>query len=242
MYFCNLEQPHQATQNKQPLTPETLNINSTWFEQLETQFKQAYFQNLWNEVNAAYEHTMCFPPKRLIFEAFNQCDWNNLKVVIIGQDPYHGIGEAHGLSFSVPDGTKIPPSLRNIFRELNEDVGTELPIFGSLERWAKQGVLLLNAGLTVEKDKANSHKHLDWNVFTDAVIESINREKEGVVFMLWGNFAQKKGSKIDASKHLVLQSGHPSPLSANQGKWFGNKHFSQANTYLKKRKKGKILW
>jgi len=224
------------------LTPEALNIDLFWFDQLKEEFDKPYFASLWNEVGNAYETTICFPPKRLIFDAFNQCDWNNLKVVIIGQDPYHGIGEAHGLSFSVPDGTRIPPSLRNIFRELNEDVGCELPIYGGLERWAKQGVLLLNAGLTVEKDKANSHKRLDWNLFTDAVIETINCEKEGVVFMLWGNFAQKKGFKIDVSKHLVLQSGHPSPLSANQGKWFGNKHFSQANVYLKKRKKGKIFW
>lgn len=224
------------------MTPEALNIDLFWFDQLKEEFDKPYFASLWNEVGNAYETTICFPPKRLIFDAFNQCDWNNLKVVIIGQDPYHGIGEAHGLSFSVPDGTRIPPSLRNIFRELNEDVGCELPIFGGLERWAKQGVLLLNAGLTVEKDKANSHKRLDWNLFTDAVIETINCEKEGVVFMLWGNFAQKKGFKIDVSKHLVLQSGHPSPLSANQGKWFGNKHFSQANVYLKKRKKGKIFW
>jgi uracil-DNA glycosylase len=132
--------------------------------------------------------------------------------------------------------------LRNIFKELNNDVGIELPIFGSLERWAKQGVLLLNTGLTVEKDKANSHKHLDWNIFTDAVIELINREKEGVVFMLWGNFAQKKGAKIDDEKHLVLTSGHPSPMSANQGKWFGNKHFSTANKYLRKGKKKAIKW
>lgn len=222
--------------------PEILHLNADWFNKLEGEFEEPYFQKLWKEVNLAYESAMCFPPKRFIFEAFNQCEWEQLRVVIIGQDPYHGLGEAHGLSFSVPDGTKIPPSLRNIFKELNEDVGCELPIFGSLERWAKQGVLLLNAGLTVEKDKANSHKHLDWNVFTDAVIEMINREKDGVVFMLWGNFAHKKGAKIDASKHLVLQSGHPSPLSANQGKWFGNQHFTQANKYLRKHKKGKIKW
>ena len=237
MYFCN-----KKTNTFFPLTPELLNINPIWFNQLQEQFKQPYFQNLWKEVENAYQNTICFPPKRLIFEAFNQCEWDNLKVVIIGQDPYHGLGKAHGLSFSVPDGTKIPPSLRNIFRELNEDIGCELPIFGSLERWAKQGVLLLNAGLTVEKDKANSHIHLDWNVFTNAVIATINQEKEGIVFMLWGNFAHKKGAKIDSHKHLILQSGHPSPLSANQGKWFGNKHFSQANTYLRKHKKRKIVW
>ena len=224
------------------MAPELLNINPIWFNQLHEQFEQPYFQNLWKDVEMAYQNTICFPPKRLIFEAFNQCEWENLKVVIIGQDPYHGLGEAHGLSFSVPDGTKIPPSLRNIFRELNEDLGCELPIFGSLERWAKQGILLLNAGLTVEKDKANSHKHLGWNIFTDAVIETIHQNKEGIVFMLWGNFAHKKGAKIDSNKHLILKSGHPSPLSANQGKWFGNHHFSQANTYLRKHKKGKIVW
>jgi uracil-DNA glycosylase len=224
------------------LTPEPLNINPVWYRLLQSEIEKPYFEKLWNEVETAYDNTICFPPKRFIFEAFNQCDWHNVKVVIIGQDPYHGLGEAHGLSFSIPDGTKIPPSLRNIFKELNNDVGIELPIFGSLERWAKQGVLLLNAGLTVEKDKANSHKHLDWNIFTDAVIELINREKEGVVFMLWGNFAQKKGSKIDAEKHLVLTSGHPSPMSANQGKWFGNKHFSTANKYLRKGKKKAIKW
>ena len=224
------------------MTPETLNINSVWFNQLQSEFEKPYFEKLWSEVADAYDQTTCFPPKRLIFEAFNYCEWDQLKVVIVGQDPYHGLGEAHGLSFSVPDGTRIPPSLRNIFKELNEDLGTDLPIFGSLERWAKQGVLLLNAGLTVEKDKANSHKHLDWSVFTNAVIEHINQEKEGVVFLLWGNFAQKKGAKIDLEKHLVLTSGHPSPMSANQGKWFGNKHFSLTNKYLRKAKKKAIKW
>ncbi|WP_035759099.1 uracil-DNA glycosylase [Flavobacterium tegetincola] len=224
------------------MTPETLNINSVWFNQLQSEFEKPYFEKLWSEVADAYDLTTCFPPKRLIFEAFNYCEWDHLKVVIVGQDPYHGLGEAHGLSFSVPDGTRIPPSLRNIFKELNEDLGTDLPIFGSLERWAKQGVLLLNAGLTVEKDKANSHKHLNWSVFTNAVIEHINQEKEGVVFLLWGNFAQKKGAKIDLEKHLVLTSGHPSPMSANQGKWFGNKHFSLTNKYLRKAKKKAIKW
>lgn len=224
------------------MTPENLHISSLWFNQLQHEFEKPYFEKLWSEVAEAYEKTTCFPPKRFIFEAFNQCEWDNLKVVIIGQDPYHGLGEANGLSFSVHDGTRIPPSLRNIFKELQEDLGIEPPIFGSLERWAKQGVLLLNAGLTVERDKANSHKHLDWSVFTSAVIEHINQEKEGVVFLLWGNFAQKKGAKIDLEKHLVLTSGHPSPMSANQGKWFGNKHFSLTNKYLRKTKKKAIKW
>jgi uracil-DNA glycosylase len=224
------------------MTPQCLSINPVWFGKLQVESDKPYFEKLWSAVEQAYAKTSCFPPKSFIFEAFNQCDWNDLKVVIIGQDPYHGLGEANGLAFSVHDGTRIPPSLRNIFKEVKEDLGIEPPIFGSLERWAKQGVLLLNAGLTVEKDKANSHKHLDWNVFTDAVIELINREKEGVVFMLWGNFAQKKGAKIDAEKHLILTSGHPSPLSANQGKWFGNKHFSLTNKYLRKGKKKAIKW
>lgn len=224
------------------MTAETLNINPIWFNQLQSEFEKPYFNQLWSEVEQAYATTTCFPPKRLIFEAFNHCDWENLKVVIIGQDPYHGIGEANGLSFSVHDGTRIPPSLRNIFKELKEDLGIEPPIFGSLERWAKQGVLLLNAGLTVEKDKANSHKNMDWNILTDAIIAQINREKEGVVFLLWGNFAHKKGAKIDAQRHLILQCGHPSPMSANQGKWFGNKHFSMANKYLRKLKKKAIKW
>jgi uracil-DNA glycosylase len=170
----------------------------------------------------------------LIFAAFEHCSFDNLKVVIIGQDPYHGAGEANGLCFSVNDGIAIPPSLRNIFREINTDLDSIfIPNSGNLAHWAKQGVLLLNATLTVRKDQPNSHKHLDWQIFTDAVIQKISDQKEQVVFLLWGSFAQKKGLKIDRNKHLVLTSGHPSPMSANQGKWFGNKHFSQTNTYLK---------
>ena len=224
------------------MTPEIVNVSIDWYNQLQQEFEKTYFKKLWLEVENAYQNGTCFPPKNLIFEAFNQCRWTDLKVVIIGQDPYHGVGEANGLAFSVHDGTRFPPSLRNIFRELQNDLGIEPPIFGSLERWAKQGVLLLNAGLTVEKDKPNSHKRLDWSLFTDAVIEHINQEKQGVVFMLWGNFAQRKGAKIDTNKHLVLTSGHPSPMSANQGKWFGNKHFSQANTYLSEKNREAIEW
>jgi uracil-DNA glycosylase len=164
-------------------------------------------------------------------------------VVIIGQDPYHGKGEANGLCFSVNNDVRIPPSLRNIFRELSDDYETIfLPSSGNLESWAKQGVLLLNASLTVREDTANSHKHLKWNLFTDAVIQKISEETEQVVFLLWGNFAHKKGLKIDRNKHLVLESGHPSPLSANQGKWFGNKHFSKTNAYLKQNNKALIDW
>jgi uracil-DNA glycosylase len=179
----------------------------------------------------------------LLFAAFDYCSLDDLKVVIIGQDPYHGVGEANGLCFSVNDGVKIPPSLRNIYREMNDDLGTIfLPNSGNLTSWAKQGVLLINAALSVRKDSPNSHKHLKWGTFTDAVIQKISEENENVVFLLWGAFAQKKGGKIDRSKHLVLESGHPTPLSANQGKWFGNKHFSQTNAYLKLKGKKEIEW
>jgi uracil-DNA glycosylase len=198
---------------------------------------------LMRHVASEYEQHTCFPPKELIFEAFNQCSFDAVKVVIIGQDPYHGVGEANGLCFSVADGVRIPPSLRNIFREMSDDLGTVfLPTSGNLQSWAHQGVLLLNATLTVRQDSPNSHKHLKWSQFTDAVIEFINSKKEGIVFVLWGSFAQKKGVKIDRNKHLVLTSGHPSPLSANQGKWFGNKHFSLVNDYLIAQNKKAIVW
>jgi uracil-DNA glycosylase len=194
-------------------------------------------------VDDEYQNHTCFPPKELIFAAFDYCSFQDLKVVIIGQDPYHGTNEANGLCFSVNDGVKIPPSLRNIFRELNDDLGTIfMPTSGNLEHWAKQGILLLNATLSVRKDNPNSHKHLKWNLFTDAVIQKISEEKENVVFLLWGSFAQKKGSKIDGNKHLVLESGHPSPMSANQGKWFGNKHFSSTNLYLEENSIQPINW
>lgn len=219
-----------------------INLEPSWKNILSDEFEKPYFKNLIAQLEQEYEENSCFPPKNLIFASFDFCSFNDIKVVIIGQDPYHGEGEANGLCFSVNDGVKIPPSLRNIYKELNEDVGVEIPISGNLERWAKQGVLLLNAGLSVRKDQANSHKHLKWNVFTDVVIQKINEKKEGVVFLLWGNFAHKKGAKIDAEKNLVLKSGHPSPMSANQGKWFGNKHFSQANAYLKSKGKKEIEW
>jgi len=178
----------------------------------------------------------------LIFAAFDHCSFDDLKVVIIGQDPYHGDGEANGLCFSVNDGVKIPPSLRNIFRELNDDFGTVFfPTSGNLEHWAKQGVLLLNASLSVRKDNPNSHKHLKWDIFTDAIIQKISEEKENVVFLLWGSFAQKKGAKIDRNKHLVLESGHPSFANVHK-RWFGNKHFSQTNRYLKSNGKTEIEW
>jgi uracil-DNA glycosylase len=215
----------------------------SWKTILDDELQKTYFKNLMVSVAEEYDNTVCFPPKELIFSAFNQCNFENIKVVIIGQDPYHGEGEANGLCFSVNDSVKIPPSLRNIFREINSDFDTIFtPNSGNLERWAQQGVLLLNATLTVRKDQPNSHKHLDWDIFTNAVIKKISDEKTGVVFLLWGNFAQKKGSKIDRTKHLVLESGHPSPMSANQGKWFGNKHFSKTNAYLKSKGIEAINW
>jgi len=221
----------------------TINLSPKWQTFLAEETEKPYFHDLMIGVEEEYKSGICYPPKELIFAAFDHCKVENLKVVIIGQDPYHGEKEANGLCFSVNDGIKIPPSLRNIFRELNNDLETVFfPTSGNLERWAKQGVLLLNATLTVRKDKPNSHKHLKWNVFTDAVIQKISDEKENVVFMLWGSFAHKKGMKIDRSKHLVLECGHPSPMSANQGKWFGNKHFSKANEYLISKGKSSIDW
>jgi uracil-DNA glycosylase len=220
-----------------------LNLNPSWQTILADELEKPYFIKLMEDVNEEYQNSICFPPKEQIFSAFNNCSFENIKVVIIGQDPYHGDGEANGLSFSVNDSIRIPPSLRNIFREINTDLDSIfMPSSGNLESWAKQGVLLLNASLTVRKDNPNSHKHLKWNLFTDAVIQKISEEKENVVFMLWGSFAQKKGAKIEREKHLVLASGHPSPMSANQGKWFGNKHFSQANLYLKQKNLKQITW
>ena len=215
----------------------------SWKTILDDELQKTYFKNLMVSVAEEYDNAVCFPPKELIFSAFNQCNFENIKVVIIGQDPYHGEGEANGLCFSVNDSVKIPPSLRNIFREVNSDLDRLFfPSSGNLEHWAKQGVLLLNTTLTVKKDKPNSHKHLNWEKFTDVIIHKISDEKTGVVFLLWGNFAQKKGSKIDQTKHLVLESGHPSPMSANQGKWFGNKHFSKTNAYLQSNGIEEINW
>ena len=217
--------------------------NQSWEALLATEFQKPYFVELMQQVEQEYASTICFPPKELIFSAFEQFDFQDTKVVIIGQDPYHGTGEANGLCFSVNDGVEIPPSLKNIFTEINSEYDRILfPTSGNLERWAKQGVLLLNAGLTVRKDEANSHKHLKWNVFTDAVIDVINQKSENVVFLLWGSFAQKKGKLINREKHLVLESGHPSPLSANRGMWFGNNHFKLTNEYLREKGKEKIEW
>lgn len=218
-------------------------IDTTWKDLFDTESNKEYFKNLITQVDEEYQNFTCFPPKDLIFNAFNQFAINDLKVVIIGQDPYHGDGEANGLCFSVNDGVAIPPSLKNIFTEINGEFDRLFfPTTGNLEHWAKQGVLLLNASLTVRKDLANSHKHLKWNVFTDAVIQYISENTENIVFLLWGSFAQKKGSKIDREKHLVLETGHPSPLSANRGFWFGNNHFLKTNEYLNLVNKQEINW
>ena len=217
-------------------------IHQSWKPYLQSEFNKPYFEKLKVFVKQEYSTQKCFPPEKQIFAAFDWCSFDDLKVVIIGQDPYHGAGQANGLCFSVDDGKAHPPSLINIFKEIQTDLGIPYPTSGNLERWAKQGVLLLNATLSVRKDTPNSHKHLKWQQFTDAVIQKLATEKEHLVFLLWGAFAQKKVQFIDQTKHLILTSGHPSPMSANQGKWFGNKHFSQTNQYLEDNGKQKIEW
>lgn len=220
----------------------TTSIDLAWKEQLQPEFEKEYFQNLRNFVNNAYKTTTCFPEQSNIFSAFNHCSFEEVKVVIIGQDPYHGRGQANGLCFSVQDGIKHPPSLVNILKELSENYNIFYPATGNLEAWAKQGVLLLNATLTVEEAKAGSHQNKGWETFTDAVIKTISDQKEQVVFLLWGGFAKKKSKLIDAKKHHILTTGHPSPLSANRGYWFGNKHFLKTNEFLKENNLSEIDW
>lgn len=215
---------------------------NSWKEFIAFESSKDYYQKLKQIVHADYEKEMIYPPKEHIFNAFKYCPLDHVKVVILGQDPYHGQGQAHGLSFSVNKGVSLPPSLRNIYSELQTDVNFSNPGHGDLTDWAKQGVLLLNDVLTVKAGQAASHQKLGWEQFTENVISYLSNQKEGLVFMLWGNHAQKKGKKIDRLKHLVLTSGHPSPMSANQGKWFGNKHFSQANNYLVQHEKSPINW
>lgn len=219
-----------------------VSIEPSWNEKLKTEFEQPYFKGLVGFVKEEYTRGTCYPPGKEIFAAFEHCSFDDLKVVIIGQDPYHGPGQANGLCFSVADGIPHPPSLINIFKEQETDLGIPYPDSGDLSKWAKQGVLLLNATLTVRAHQAGSHQNKGWEKFTDAVIECISREKENVVFLLWGGFAKKKGAKIDQQKHHVLTSGHPSPLSANRGYWFGNKHFSKTNELLKKQGMQIIEW
>lgn len=218
-----------------------VNIDPTWKETLQLEFEKDYFKELTNFVKEEYRTKTIFPPDKLIFNAFNLCPFDQVKVVIIGQDPYHGPGQAHGLCFSVNDGIKFPPSLRNIFKEINQDLGLPIPESGNLERWAKQGVLLINATLTVRSAEAGSHQKKGWERFTDEVIRQVAAQKEELVFILWGAYAQKKSEMIDAGKHFILKSVHPSPLSASRG-FFGNHQFSQTNAYLESKGKSAIAW
>lgn len=217
-------------------------IEDSWKMQLLPEFEKKYFSDLVRFIKDEYAKHRIFPPGKLIFNAFNTCPFDKVKVVIIGQDPYHGTGQAHGLCFSVPDGVEQPPSLQNIFKEIQEDTRTPVPRSGNLERWAHQGVLLLNATLTVRAHNAGSHQGKGWEEFTDAAIRRLAEKRENIVFMLWGNYAQRKGAFIDPKKHLVLKSVHPSPLSANRGGWFGNKHFSKANAYLEAHGISPVIW
>ncbi|MFC0014625.1 MULTISPECIES: uracil-DNA glycosylase [Allobacillus] len=218
-----------------------MHITTDWNEQLANEFNQTYFQQLIQEVQHAYEKESVFPAKEDLFRAFNETSFDQTKVVIIGQDPYHGVNQANGLSFSVAKGQPIPPSLRNIFKELSDDMQIAEPTHGDLTSWANQGVLLLNSVLTVRNGEAFSHRHLGWEQFTDQVIEKISKDKENVVFILWGKHALKKGQTINPFKHLVIHSAHPSPLSAYRG-FFGSKPFSKANQYLVEKNKNPIDW
>ena len=217
-------------------------LEESWREPLAEEFGKEYFISLTARVREAYDSGPCYPPEAYLFESFRLCPFDKVKVVILGQDPYHGPGQAHGLSFSVFDGVKFPPSLRNIFREVHDDTGAEIPFSGNLERWARQGVLLLNDTLSVAHGQAGSHQKLGWELFTGAVIKILSEQKMHLVFMLWGGPAKAKGKSIDRNRHLVLESGHPSPLSANRNLWFGNRHFSRTNDYLSLHGKSPISW
>lgn len=217
-------------------------IDNSWREHIGAEFEKPYFSALTDFVRHEYTTTTCYPPGSLIFNAFNLCSFDRVKVVIIGQDPYHEPGQAQGLSFSVPEGVPFPPSLQNIFKEIQFDLGKPMPPTGDLTRWAEQGVLLLNATLTVRAHQAASHQRHGWEQFTDAAIRALNTERENLVFILWGGYARSKAQLIDRSRHLVLESVHPSPLSANRGGWFGNHHFSQCNAYLREHGEQEIDW
>lgn len=217
-------------------------IEESWRRHIGAEFEKPYFARLTEFVRSEYASTKCYPPGNLIFNAFNLCPFDKVKAVIIGQDPYHEHGQAHGLSFSVNDGVPFPPSLVNIFKEIENDTGTPVPSSGNLTRWAEQGVLLLNATLTVRAHQAASHQRKGWEEFTDAAIQALSRDRNHLVFILWGGYARSKARLIDASRHLILQSVHPSPLSANRGGWFGNHHFSLCNSYLEANGMTPIRW
>lgn len=216
-------------------------IEPSWKQALAKEFEQPYFEQLTNFVRSEYQRTKIYPPPKQIFYAFNHCPFDHVKVIIIGQDPYHGQGQANGLCFSVRNGVAIPPSLQNIYKEIHDDLGLPIPTTGNLEHWADQGVLLLNATLTVQAGQAGSHQGKGWEQFTDAVIKILSDQKTGLVFLLWGNYAKQKGAIIDRSKHHVLTAAHPSPFSANNG-WFGCKHFSQTNALLHANGQTPIAW
>lgn len=217
-------------------------IEESWKELLKDEFEKPYFEQLITFVKDEYKSQRIYPPGKLIFNAFDHCPVSKTKVVILGQDPYHGPGQAHGLCFSVPEGIEQPPSLQNIFKEIRQDLGIPVPVSGNLERWADQGVLLLNATLTVRAHCAGSHQNKGWETFTDAVIQRLAAQKNNLVFLLWGSYAQRKGSFIDTRNNLVLKCVHPSPLSANRGGWFGNHQFSQVNQYLREHGSEEIKW
>jgi len=219
-----------------------VSIDPSWKQYLQAEFDKSYFKSLAEFVKAEYKNYTCFPKGSQIFNAFNHCSFEAVKVVIIGQDPYHGIGQANGLCFSVNDGIQHPPSLKNILKELEDDLNINYPVSGNLEKWADQGVLLLNAILTVRANQAGSHQKKGWETFTDKVIEIISDNKENVVFMLWGGYAHKKKKLINTNNHFVLETGHPSPLSANRGYWFGNKQFSTTNSLLLQAGLSAIEW
>lgn len=217
-------------------------IHPGWQSVLADEFNKPYFSQLVDFVKREYRANVCFPQGSAIFNAFNLCPFEATRVVIIGQDPYHGPGQAHGLCFSVPEGVPHPPSLQNIFKELQQSVGLPNPVSGDLTRWATQGVLLLNATLTVRSGQAGSHQNKGWETFTDAVISKLSEQKEHLVFLLWGGYAKKKAALVDGKKHLILSCGHPSPLSANKGYWFGNNHFNKTNEYLNLHQFSPIKW
>ncbi|WP_273413332.1 uracil-DNA glycosylase [Prevotella aurantiaca] len=219
-----------------------VDIEASWKQHLEGEFVKPYFAQLTESVRNEYKNGLCFPPAKLVFNAFNLCPFDKVKVVILGQDPYHEQGQAMGLSFSVPEGIMLPPSLQNIYKEIQSDLGKPIPTSGDLTRWAKQGVLLLNATLTVRAHAANSHQALGWQNFTDAAIAALSNHREHVVFMLWGGFARSKKRLIDANRHFIIESVHPSPLSANRGGWFGQHQFSRCNAYLKQLGLDEVDW
>jgi len=219
-----------------------IQIAVSWQEPLANEFTKPYFKQLNTFIENEYRKHVCYPSKEKIMAAFNATAFTDVKVVILGQDPYHGPNQADGLCFSVTDNTAIPPSLKNIYKEINNDIGVKIPENGNLNRWAQQGVLLLNTTLTVRAHEPRSHQGRGWEAFTDAVITTLSEKQKGIVFLLWGGYAKKKKRIIDTKKHFILTSGHPSPLSANRGYWFGNHHFSSTNNYLKKTGKSTINW